>query len=116
MSVKILIERKFKEGVGAETLKTINALRIGALKMHGYIGGETLVSHADQRDVLVISQWGSMEDWKAWQASPEREQLEKTLSRSLEGPTRISEFMSGTEALKAVFHKALHDKNAAATS
>lgn len=112
MSVKILIERKFKEGVGSGTLKTINALRIGALKKNGYIGGETLVRHADQRDVLVISQWGSMDDWQAWKLSPEREKLEKQLSADLEGPTQISEFMSGTEALKAIFKKALHKKDA----
>ena len=114
MSVKILIERKFKEGVGPGTLKTINALRIAALKRDGYIGGETLVSHADQRDLLVISQWSSMDDWKSWQLSPERVELEMALSKDLEGPTQISEFMSGTEALSAVFKKAVHDQDARA--
>lgn len=116
MSVKIMIERKFKEGVGPENLKTINTLRVGALRRQGYISGETLVSLEDKREVLVISHWSSFEDWQAWRSAPEREKLEKMLSPDLEGPTVIREFMSGAEALKEVFEEIVHEADAQTAS
>ena len=47
MSIKILIERKFKEAATEANLKVIEDIRIKALRQRGYIGGETRVNVDD---------------------------------------------------------------------
>ena len=54
MSIKIVIERKFKEAVVPETLEIIHEIRVKALRDRGYIGGETVVNVNDDREVLVF--------------------------------------------------------------
>ncbi|MBE9542843.1 MAG: antibiotic biosynthesis monooxygenase, partial [Proteobacteria bacterium] len=51
MSIKIVIERKFKEAVVLETLEIIDEIRMKALRDRGYIGGETVVNVDDDREV-----------------------------------------------------------------
>ena len=55
MTVKILLERKFKEDPSLEEIKIINELRIGAMQRKGYVSGETLVDLNDHRRIVVIS-------------------------------------------------------------
>ena len=43
MSVKIMIERKFKEAPVPENLQAIDELRINAMQQEGYVSGETFV-------------------------------------------------------------------------
>lgn len=65
MSVKIIIERKFREAPLAEDFQLINSLRTEAIRQRGYITEETLVNLRDKREVTVISYWASMDDWKS---------------------------------------------------
>ena len=57
MSVKVLIQRRFREAPTAEDIMAINDFRIGAMAQPGYIGGETLAAMEDPREVAVISTW-----------------------------------------------------------
>ena len=59
MSVKIIIDRKFKEDPLPENFKDINKLRIKAMQQGGYISGETLIGLEDNRSVIVLSNWSS---------------------------------------------------------
>lgn len=100
MSVKILIERKFKDAVPPEMLEVLDEIRIKALRNRGYIGGETVVNVDDSREVVVLSAWSSVEDWKTWYGAKEWKELEKKLSPELQEPTKIRGFMPAADYLK----------------
>ena len=100
MSVKIMIERKFKDAVDSDILEIIDEIRIKALRDKGYIGGETIVNCDDPKDVLVISAWSSVDDWKRWYEKKEWEELEKGLLRRLAEPVKIRAFMPSADYVK----------------
>ncbi len=97
MSIKIVIERRFKEKVRPETLRTIDEIRMQALRSRGYIGGETMVNLKDNKEVSVISAWSSLEDWTSWYEKREWEALEKELLPYLVEPANIRAFMPGAD-------------------
>ncbi len=100
MSTKILIERKFKEPVTPEILKIIEDLRIKALRQRGYIGGETVINAEDYRDLLVISLWSSVEDWKTWYEGEDWKDLEKQLAPHLAEPVTVRIFIPSADYSK----------------
>jgi heme-degrading monooxygenase HmoA len=118
MSVKIMIERKFKKDFTSEDLNDLDELRTTAMGQAGYISGETLVNLENNREIVVLSVWLSLDDWKAWATSPERDGLESELAPRLEEPTRIrpftlrangrkedsENFVHGSEVAKDGFH------------
>lgn len=97
MSIKIIIERRFKEKVLPETLRTIDEIRMQALRSRGYIGGETIVNMRDNREVSVISAWSSLQDWTSWYDQKEWEELERRLLPDLVEPAKIRAFMPGAD-------------------
>lgn len=100
MSFKIIIERKFKKPVDQDLLAIIDEIRIKALRDRGYIGGETLVNADDGKEVIVVSSWSSVDDWNAWYAKKEWEDLEKQLATQLEEPARVRVFTPGADYSK----------------
>jgi len=109
MTVKILLERKFKEDPSLEEIKTINELRIGAMQRKGYVSGETLVDLNDHRRIIVISVWANKAGWEAWVNSDERRKLEANLGKKLKQPPIIRSFMLGADYLGGVFEEVVHD-------
>ncbi|MFH1479880.1 MAG: hypothetical protein ABIG67_01305 [Pseudomonadota bacterium] len=93
MSVKIIIERKFKEKVDLATLEIIDEIRMKALKTRGYIGGETIDNVEDSREVIVLSAWSTVEDCKTWYEKKEWRALEKDITPKLAEPSKIRAFI-----------------------
>ena len=93
MSTRIMIERKFKNPITSEILQIIDEIRIKALRQKGYIGGETVVNADNDRNVLVISSWASVADWKAWYETREWKDYEKDLAPHLDGPVKVAAFI-----------------------
>jgi heme-degrading monooxygenase HmoA len=50
-------------------------LRSAAMQNPGYVSGETLVSTENPRNVITISTWRDIDDWYAWETSPERAKI-----------------------------------------
>ena len=115
MTVKIIIDRKFKEAPQAEDIRTLNDLRIRAMGQEGYIGGETLVETDDYRKVVVLSVWSSIDDWEIWINSRERQKLESKLAPQLEQPPNIRSFMLGADSLREILTQVVHDSDVAET-
>jgi heme-degrading monooxygenase HmoA len=109
MTVKILLERKFKEEPSVAEIKIINELRIGAMQRNGYVSGETLVDFNDHQRIVVISVWASTSSWEAWKNSDERRQCEAGLDKSLKQRPIIRSFMLGADYLGGVFEEVVHD-------
>lgn len=103
MSIKIVIERKFKEPVVPEILQILDEIRIKALRVKGYIGGETAVNVDDDREVLVFSSWSSAEDWTKWYDTEEWKDLEKKLVPHLAETVKVNVFIPAADYEKKAF-------------
>ncbi|MGO9315840.1 MAG: antibiotic biosynthesis monooxygenase family protein [Syntrophobacteraceae bacterium] len=55
------------------------------MKARGYISGETLRALDNPNKFVVLSNWNSAEDWKAWERDPERAKLQQELTPLLLG-------------------------------
>ena len=109
MTVKILLERKFKKEPSVAEIKIINELRIGAMQQNGYVSGETLVDVNDHKRIVVISVWANTSAWETWKNSNERRQCEADLDKSLKQHPIIRSFMLGADYLGGVFGEVMHD-------
>lgn len=88
MTVKVFIKRYIRQDKIDEALAMLNDFRSIAIRQPGYISGETLVNHYDNRNVTVVSTWHCLEDWIQWQESKGRETNEARLEDLLEKPTK----------------------------
>jgi quinol monooxygenase YgiN len=71
--IKVIIERQLKKGEDISPL--LRELRATAVHQPGYVTGETLVGTEDRSDIVVLSTWQNMEQWRTWEASPSRAKL-----------------------------------------
>ena len=70
--VRIVIERRLKEGKKGDLMPLLRELRAAAMHQPGYVTGETLGNTGDPSIISVLSTWRSLEDWKAWEKSEPR--------------------------------------------
>ena len=88
MAVRIIIERKIKEGKEVELGKLLLELRSRAIKQKRYITGETLRDYDDPSTHIVISTWESVEDWKGWSNRGERMEVQSRIEELLSEPSK----------------------------
>lgn len=98
MIAKIIIKRKFLKGNEKQIIALLNKIRTGAMSQSGYISGETLVQYHKPQHLTVIGTWQTMEDWRAWKKSREREKLENMLQVFQAGLTQYEEYYLGTSS------------------
>ena len=84
MAIKVLIKWHFKAGKSAQGLSLLRELRNQAMNQPGYISGETLINHYDNRSITVISSWQTIEEWIEWEESDARAAVEKRFVSLLE--------------------------------
>ena len=70
MTVRVIIEREIEPGQEARLQHLMIQARSKAIKAKGYISGETLRALDNPNKFLVLSNWNSAEDWKAWEKDP----------------------------------------------
>jgi heme-degrading monooxygenase HmoA len=87
MAVRVFITRKVVPGNELALADLLTRLRGLALKAKGYISGETLHALDDVNEYLVIGTWSSLEDWRAWEANPERLEVQARIDRLLVAPS-----------------------------
>ncbi|MCE5337005.1 MAG: antibiotic biosynthesis monooxygenase [Desulfobacteraceae bacterium] len=83
MTIRVLIEREVEPGQEIKLQQILSQARTMAMKTKGYISGETLRAVDNPNKFVVISNWNSLEDWKAWEKSAERASLQQALSNLL---------------------------------
>ena len=86
MAIRVLIERK----IDPQNEPILNNLqmrmRSKAMLAKGYISGETLRSLDDPNEYLVISTWNSLDEWRKWEANPERLEIHGEINSLLRAP------------------------------
>lgn len=90
MAVRVLIEREVLPDSEAKMHQILRKLRGKAIQVKGYISGETLRSYDNPRKFLVIGTWNTLDDWKAWEADPERMKIQQDLTALLTTPEKTS--------------------------
>jgi heme-degrading monooxygenase HmoA len=84
MAVKVIIERRVTKGKDMDLANLMRDLRAKAMFTKGYISGETLRDHEDPTLYITISTWKSYEDWKAWEESEVRKEMQAKIDTVLE--------------------------------
>ena len=92
MAVRVLIEREIAPGQEVRLLEILSKSRRKAINAVGYISGETLRALDAPNKFLVISNWNSVQDWKAWEMAPERADIQRELAPLLLGKEKCSIF------------------------
>ena len=88
--VRVIIERRCQPNKEVELEKLLVELRSKAMWQRGYISGETLQSVDAPSLWLVISTWLDAELWKAWENSPERQEMVTKIEQLLVVPEKVS--------------------------
>ena len=92
MAVRVLIEREIEPGQEVKLLQFLMRMRSKAMQAKGYISGETLRALDDPNKFLVISTWSTIEDWKAWEKSPDRKKFQEEMKQYLRAPEQTAVF------------------------
>ena len=64
--IRVLIDRHLADGMEHEAELALMDARHEAMRIPGYISGETLRDIGDVQHYLVISTWRSQRDWEVW--------------------------------------------------
>ncbi len=90
--IKVVIERRCRPGTEKEMERLLVELRTKAIPQRGYVSGETLKSVDDPSLWLVLSSWLDVNLWKAWEESPERQEIISKMEPLLVTPEKVSVF------------------------
>lgn len=78
--IRVLIDRRIREGAAGDYEHTQRELRFEALREHGYLTGETWRDVDDPHHYVVISTWRSRHDWDGWAVSDARRRVLERLA------------------------------------
>ena len=70
--IRVIIERKIKNGCVDKYLELIRRARKQANTVEGFIAGELLQEKDNANHAIIISSWENNEAWDAWAVSEER--------------------------------------------
>jgi heme oxygenase (mycobilin-producing) len=88
MTVRVIIDRKVKQGDEVELFDLLKELRSKAISSEGYISGETLRALSDPHNYVVVSTWQSKDDWEKWEKTTERKRIHTRIEKLMQRPTR----------------------------
>jgi len=95
MAVKIIIRRKVGKDKEGRLLPLLVQLRALAAAQPGYISGETLRNVDRPDDYLVISTWQSVDFWKTWISTRQRQEIQKKIDDLLGVETQYDAYYYG---------------------
>lgn len=87
MAVKIFIKRSIPPDKSGKLMSLFQDLRSVAMSQPGYISGETLHSLDSPGEIVVISTWKTVEQWRSWVANKERLKIQDQIDMLLREKT-----------------------------
>jgi heme oxygenase (mycobilin-producing) len=88
MAVRVLMRREHAEDKAEALRELTDKMRVLAMEQSGYVSGETLKRIDRPGTSLVISKWKSLEAWRHWFDTPERENMQKRIDELLQVETQ----------------------------
>ena len=95
MAVKILIKRRMPESKVEVLMPLFGRLRNLATSQTGYISGETLKRLDKSGEYLVISTWQSIDNWREYVVSRERNEIQFEIDARLSEDTTYEIYQYG---------------------
>ncbi len=95
MAVKILIKRVVPESKTKDLIPLFRRLRNIATNQMGYISGETLKRLDKPAEFLVISTWQSIDNWREYVVSRERNEIQDEINSRLATETSYEIYQYG---------------------
>lgn len=87
MLVKVIIKRDVTQGKEKDFFLQLKNLRFHAMDQKGYISGETLIHAENTNNVMVISNWETLQDWTNWKTNAKRMEIDALLNELQDNPT-----------------------------
>jgi heme-degrading monooxygenase HmoA len=88
--IRVLIERNIAEGLEHHYDCTIKRTLSHVVRANGCISGESLRDSGNTGRRIIMSKWGSREDWNNWFHSHERRNAISEITPMLEGKEKIT--------------------------
>jgi heme-degrading monooxygenase HmoA len=95
MAVKIFIKRSIPPDQFGQLMPLFKNLRSLAMGQPGYISGETLHSLHNPGEIVVISTWQTVENWRSWVAHKERLKIQGQIDMLLGEKTEYEVYQYG---------------------
>ena len=95
MAVKIFIKRSIPPDKAGKLMPLFQNLRSLAMSQPGYISGETLHSIDSPGEIVVISTWQTVNEWRSWVANKERLKIQSQIDRLLGTKTEYEVYQHG---------------------
>lgn len=89
--IEVIIERQVKRGEDISAL--LREIRAAAIRRPGHVAGKTLVNIEDSCNIVVVSTWQTLEDWKAWETSETRARLCQLIEPLLAEKPKVRTYM-----------------------
>jgi heme-degrading monooxygenase HmoA len=99
MAIKVVHQRRIRLENKEELGTLLAKLRTAAVSQPGYLSGETLVALDDQDSHLVISNWQTLQEWRAWENNQERRVLIAMIDKLLVEPATVRVFIDASASL-----------------
>ncbi len=88
--LRVFIERHLLDHVEEDYRQVLLEARAEALKIPGYISGETLQDVDDPLHYMVISTWRTRADWNQWLESAGRQRVMNLMAPMLAEDERVT--------------------------
>jgi heme-degrading monooxygenase HmoA len=95
MAVKIFIKRSIPPDKAGKVMPLFQNLRSLAMSQPGYISGETLHSIDSPGEIVVISTWKTVNEWRSWVANKERLKIQGQIDMLLGKKTEYEVYQHG---------------------
>ena len=95
MAVKIIIKRIVPEDNIKYLTALLKQLRTLANNQPSYISGETLRNFENPNESLVISTWQTIDNWKNWENSKDRAEIQEKIDLLLGEETKYEIYHYG---------------------
>jgi heme-degrading monooxygenase HmoA len=95
MAVKIFIKRSIPPDKAGKVMPLFQNLRSLAMSQPGYISGETLHSIDSPGEIVVISTWQTVNEWRSWVANKERLKIQGQIDMLLGKKTEYEVYQHG---------------------
>jgi len=86
--IKVVVGFRIK--VGTDIQPTLLKLRSYAMTFPGFVSAESLINVQDNTNIVTVSTWENVENWKMWENTKIRKQVLKEAENLLRDQPRIT--------------------------
>lgn len=86
----VMIERHIAETLEEHYEQNAKNVIQAAIHVPGFISGESLKDTYDPNHRIIWSTWRNIQDWQAWEHSPQRKEMMDVINTMLVGDEKVT--------------------------